>query len=82
MNTFSVATLSADADQLASFSQAIWGFTHVEVPVGFTFPSWEAAPGALADLPGRSVVVWDEFSYVMRRRRLRHRSKRRMSARA
>lgn len=60
-----MATLSADADQLASFSQAIWGFTHHEVPDGFTFPAWEAAFRALADLPGRPVIVLDEFTYLM-----------------
>ncbi len=64
-NLFFVATLSANADQLASFSQAVWGFTHSEVPEGFTFPSWEAALRALADLPGRPVVVLDEFTYLM-----------------
>ena len=60
-----VATLSSDLDQLATFSQQIWGFTHSEVPQGFTFPSWEAALRALADLPGRPVVVLDEFTYLI-----------------
>lgn len=62
---FFIATLSSDHDQLATFSQAVYRFTHPEVPEGFTFPSWEAALGALARLPGRPVVVLDEFTYLM-----------------
>ena len=62
---FFVATLSSDAEQLASFSQEIWRFTHPEVPEGFTFPSWVSAFGALADLPGRPIVVLDEFTYLL-----------------
>lgn len=64
-NIFFVATLSADSDQLASFSQAVWAFTHDHTAEGFTFPSWEAAFQALADLPGRPIVVLDEFTYLM-----------------
>jgi uncharacterized protein len=62
---FFIATLSADSEQLATFSQQIWGLEHTEIPGGFTFPSWEAAFRALADLPGRSVVVMDEFTYLI-----------------
>ena len=62
---FFIATLSADAQQLASFSQQIWAFTHPVVPEGFTFPSWESAFRALVDLPGRPVVVLDEFTYLI-----------------
>ena len=62
---FFIATLSSDFDQLASFSQEIWRFTHENVPEGFTFPSWEAAFRALADLPGRPIVVLDEFTYLI-----------------
>ena len=60
-----VATLSSDADQLMAFSQAVWAFSHAEVPEGFTFPSWEAAFGQLAGLPGRPIVVLDEFTYLI-----------------
>ena len=60
---FFIATLSADSEQLATFSQQVWGFFHTEIPAGFTFPSWEAAFRALTDLPGRPVVVMDEFAY-------------------
>ena len=62
---FFVATLASDTELLASFSRAIWGYTHTEVPAGFTFPSWEAAFAALADLSGRAVVVLDEFTYLI-----------------
>ena len=62
---FFIATLSADFDQLAAFSQDIWRFTHADVPDGFTFPSWEAAFRALADLPGRPIVVLDELTYLI-----------------
>lgn len=55
-HVFFIATLSSDFDQLASFSQEIWRLTHADVPDGFTFPSWEAAFRALADLPGRPIA--------------------------
>jgi AAA+ ATPase superfamily predicted ATPase len=64
-HVYFVATLSSDGDQLAAFSQAIWGFTHAETPTGFTFPSWETAFRALVDLPGRPIVVLDEFTYLI-----------------
>ncbi len=50
---------------MATFSQQIWGFTHADTPEGFTFPSWEAAFRALVDLPGRPIVVLDEFTYLI-----------------
>ena len=62
---FFIATLSADGEQLATFSQQIWAFTHPETPSGFSFPSWDAAFRALADLPGRPIVVLDEFTYLI-----------------
>ncbi len=64
---FFIATLSSDSEQLATFSQQIYGFDHPEVPAGFTFPSWEAAFRALADLPmhPRPIVVMDEFTYLI-----------------
>src|SRR3990170_3175684 len=62
---FFIATLSADLEQLATLSQQIWRFTHQEAPEDFTFPSWEAAFRALADLPGRAVIVLDEFTYLI-----------------
>jgi uncharacterized protein len=65
LHVFFIATLSSDLDQLASFSQEIWRFTHADAPEGFTFPSWEAAFRALADLPGRPIVVLDEFTYLI-----------------
>lgn len=62
---FFVATLSSDADQLATFSQQLWGYTHEAVAEGFTFPSWEAALAALLDLPGRPIVILDEVTYLI-----------------
>ncbi len=62
---FFVATLSSDRDQLAAFSQEIWRFTHAETPEGFSFPTWEAVFRAVADLPGRPIVVLDEFTYLI-----------------
>ena len=62
---FFVATMASDTEQLAEFSRAVWRATHPEVPTGFTFPSWESAFQALVDLPGRPVVVLDEFTYLM-----------------
>ncbi len=62
---FFIATLSADGEQLATFSQQIWAFTHAETPAGFSFPSWDAAFRALAELPGRPIVVLDEFTYLI-----------------
>jgi AAA+ ATPase superfamily predicted ATPase len=62
---FFIATLSADAEQLATFSQQIWAFNHSETPYGFSFPSWDAAFKALADLPGKPIIVLDEFTYLI-----------------
>jgi hypothetical protein len=64
-NLFYVATQSADTAELAIFSQQIWRFTHAEALEGFTYPTWEAAFTALAELPGRPVVVLDEFTYLI-----------------
>ena len=64
---FFIATLSSDTEQLATFSQQIYGFSHAEVPAGFTFPSWEAAFQALAELPvqSRLIIIMDEFTYLI-----------------
>lgn len=64
-HVFFIATLSSDRDLLASFSQEVWRFDHTQVPEEFTFPSWEAVFRALADLPGRPIVVLDEFTYLI-----------------
>jgi uncharacterized protein len=64
-HVFFIATLSSDRDQLAAFSQEIWRLAHAELSEGFTFPSWEAAFRALAALPGRPIVVLDEFTYLI-----------------
>ncbi|MEN6500652.1 MAG: ATP-binding protein [Rectinema sp.] len=64
---FFIATLSSDSEQLATFSQQVYGFTHAEVPSGFTFPSWESAFQALIELPmhPKPIIVLDEFTYLM-----------------
>lgn len=64
---FFIATLSSDAEQLATFSRQIYGFSHSEAPAGFTFPSWDAAFQALTDLPvePRPLVILDEFTYLI-----------------
>lgn len=59
---FFIATLSSDHDQLEAFSQDIYRSSHTEVSQGFSYPSWEAAFRALAEIPGRPVVVLDEFT--------------------
>ena len=66
-HVFFIATLSSDSEQLATFSQQVYGFTHADVPSGFTFPSWEAALRALGELPGqpKPVIVLDEFTYLI-----------------
>lgn len=64
---FFIATLSSDSEQLATFSQQVYGFSHAEVPAGFTFPSWDAAFLALADIPmqPRPIIILDEFTYLI-----------------
>jgi AAA+ ATPase superfamily predicted ATPase len=64
---FFIATLSSDSEQLATFSQQVYGFRHAEVPAGFTFPSWEAAFLVLADFPmqPRPIILLDEFTYLI-----------------
>lgn len=62
---FFVSTLTSDRDSLAAFSQELWRFDHDQVDEEFTFPSWEAAFRTLADLPGRPIVVLDEFTYLI-----------------
>ena len=62
---FFIATLSSDSDQLAAFSQSVYDLIHTEVPEGFSYPSWEAALAAIVDLPHRTVVVLDEFTYLI-----------------
>ena len=66
-HVFFIATLSSDSEQLATFSQQVYGFTHADVPSGFTFPSWEAALRALGELPGqpKPIIVLDEFTYLI-----------------
>ena len=62
---FFVATLSSEHEQLGNLSHQIWRFTHPDSSESITYPSWESAFRALADLPGRPVIVLDEFTYLI-----------------
>jgi len=65
---FFIATLSSDNEQLATFSQQVYACNHAgAAPQGFTYPTWEAALRALADLPTqpRPIVIIDEFTYLI-----------------
>ena len=64
-HVFFIATLSSDQEQLAVFSQQVWACNHAEIPAGFTFPTWEAAFRVLLELPGRTIVILDEFTYLI-----------------
>lgn len=66
-HVFFIATLAADQEQLATFSQQVYSFTHVQVPENFTYPTWEDAFRSLAEIPmlPRPVVILDEFTYLI-----------------
>ncbi len=65
-HAFYVATESTDAEELAAFSQAILQYQSGQEVRAFTYPSWEDALRMLAELPGRPLVVMDEFTYLFR----------------
>lgn len=53
---------------LGEFSRAVYGFSASSLaPDDFTYPSWEAAFGAIAEIAAerRIVVVLDEFPYLV-----------------
>ncbi|MBW6466672.1 MAG: ATP-binding protein [Brevefilum sp.] len=64
---FFIATLSSDAEQLATFSRQVYGFSHSDIPEGFTYPTWEGAFRALAEVPmgPRPIIILDEFTYLI-----------------
>jgi AAA+ ATPase superfamily predicted ATPase len=64
---FFIATLSSDAEQLATFSRQVYGFSHADIPEGFTYPTWEGAFRALAEVPmgPRPIIILDEFTYLI-----------------
>ena len=64
---FFIATLSSDAEQLATFSQQVYGFSHSDVPDGFSYPTWEGVFRALAEVPmePRPIIILDEFTYLI-----------------
>ena len=62
-HVFFIATTSSDESQLARFSEQILTFQGLS-STGLVFPSWDNAFEQLAALPGRPVVVLDEFTYL------------------
>jgi AAA+ ATPase superfamily predicted ATPase len=64
---FFIATLSSDVEQLATFSRQVYGFSHSDIPEGFTYPTWEGAFRALAEIPmqPRPIIILDEFTYLI-----------------
>ena len=62
---FFIATRSADGEQLMAFSQEIWRAGHGDVSEEPMFRTWEAAFRDLVHLPGRPIVVMDEFTYLI-----------------
>lgn len=61
---FFVATLASSEVQLARFSAQL--LEQLGLPsTGASFPTWDEAFARLASLPGRPVVVLDEFTYLM-----------------
>ncbi len=61
---FFVATTASDAAQLARFTEQALTFQSI-APARLAFPSWDDAFEHLAGLPGRPVVVLDEFTYLL-----------------
>ncbi len=62
---FFIATMSSDRDQLASFSQQVYSLLHGSASEQFSYPTWESALDALKEIPGRPVIVIDEFTYLI-----------------
>ncbi len=64
-----VAEPSSAADQLRSFSQALYNFSHPQSPApdDFTYASWPQAWQQIADLAAqeRLAVFIDEFTYLL-----------------
>jgi len=60
---FFIATTASDEAQLARFTGQVLTFQGIS-PAGLAFPSWDNAFEQLAALPGRPVVVLDEFTYL------------------
>ncbi|NOZ70774.1 MAG: ATP-binding protein [Chloroflexi bacterium] len=62
-HVFFIATTASDESQLARFSEQILAFQGLS-STGLVFPSWDSAFEQMAALPGRPVVVLDEFTYL------------------
>ncbi len=62
---FFIATTASREAQLARFTGQVLAFQSIPA-AGLIFPSWDNAFERLAQLPGRPVVVLDEFTYLVR----------------
>ena len=61
---FFIATMASREAQLARFTGQVLDFQGIPA-TGLVFPSWDDAFEHLARLPGRPVVVLDEFTYLV-----------------
>ena len=61
---FFIATTASREAQLARFTGQVLTFQDIPA-AGLIFPSWDNAFERLAQLPGRPVVVLDEFTYLV-----------------
>jgi len=61
---FFIATTASREAQLARFTEQVLAFQDIPA-AGLIFPSWDNAFERLAQLPGRPVVVLDEFTYLV-----------------
>ncbi len=61
---FFIATTASPETQLARFSEKILELRGVPSS-GATFPTWDVAFEQLTSLPGRPVVIVDEFTYLI-----------------
>ena len=62
---FFIATTASKEAQLARFTEQVMTFQGIPA-AGLVFSSWDNAFERLAGLPGRPVVVMDEFTYLVR----------------
>lgn len=61
---FFIATTASRETQLARFTDQVLDFQGIPA-AGLIFPSWDDAFEQLARLPGRPIVVLDEFTYLV-----------------
>jgi AAA+ ATPase superfamily predicted ATPase len=63
-HVFFVATTASREAQLARFTEQLFSFQNIPA-AGLVLPSWENAFERLAVLPGRPIIVLDEFTYLV-----------------